>query len=420
MAASSKPERVKQAMITQGARRGRMKLVYLTADLTDPVCYRRVRMLREGFSDIALLGFRRSAEPVASIEGIAVTELGRVEAGRLLQRSGSVAAMMLTLNRHRSAFAGASVILARNLDMLVLAALARRHYAPSASLVFECLDLHCAMTSRTPIGVAVRQLERLLLRSCDRLVVSSPDYLTGYFGQVHGRLPRTLVVENKVLEAEIVASATPVPLQPGPPWRVGWCGQMRCRESIHLLARLVRLLEGRIEVVLRGAVLPQAVPDFLDVIESTPGMHYGGPYDRRTELPAVYADLHFTWAIDFFGSHGNSQNLLPNRLYETGLYGVVPIADRSVATGRWLARHGAGILFEDPIEETAIRFFKTLDAEVFTRAKRKWAQVPRSAFVSSIEECCLVCAALAEPPTRFIRTDWAANRCHAREADRNA
>ena len=180
-----------------------MKLVYFAQDLSDPAIHRRVRMLRPGFSEIVLLGFRRSAEAVANVEGITPIDLGRTESGRLMRRVGSVLAVLATLDRHRRAIEGATVVLARNLEMLAIAAMAKRSSAPAAPLVFECLDIHRTMVSHSPIGLAVRQLEGHLLRSCDLLVVSSGGYLSGYFRPVHGPLPPTYVLENKVLESEI-------------------------------------------------------------------------------------------------------------------------------------------------------------------------------------------------------------------------
>jgi succinoglycan biosynthesis protein ExoL len=376
-----------------------MKLVYFAPDLADPAVHRRVNMLRRGFSDVVLFGFRRSAQPIPAIDGITLIELGRAEANHLIRRASSVIATIVTVYQHRSAIAGATVVLGRNLDMWVLAAVARRRHSPSASLVFECLDIHWTMISRSPIGLAVRRLEGVLLRSSDLLVVSSPDFLTKYFSPIHGRLPLAHVVENKVLESEVLPPASLMPpLPPGPPWRIGWFSSIRCRFSLHLLSRLVRRLPGRVEVVLRGGVVQQAVPDFLEVVGSTPGMEYRGLYDRRTDLADIYSEVHFTWAIDFFGDHGNSEMLLPNRLYEGSLYGAVPIAERSVATGRWLARHDAGILLNDPIEESAVHFFDTLDAETFAQAKRALGLVPRSAFVCSDEECGRICAMFATRP----------------------
>jgi len=136
----------------------------------------------------------------------------------------------------------------------------------------------------------------------------------------------------------------------------------------------------------------------MTILGETPGMEFLGAYDRRADLPRMYAGVHFSWAVDFFGNYGNSQWTLPNRLYEGGLHGTIPIAQKSVETGRWLARHGAGILLDDPVEDSAVRFFETLDAATYADAKAAFARVPRSAFVYSDEDGLSFCSMLAGLP----------------------
>ena len=103
-------------------------------------------------------------------------------------------------------------------------------------------------------------------------------------------------------------------------------------------------MPGSVEIVIRGRVATSVLPDFDAVVAATPGLSFGGPYDRARDLPALYGDVHFAWAIDFFEAGSNSDWLLPNRLYEAGLFGAVPIACRDVATGAWLAERGLGVL----------------------------------------------------------------------------
>ncbi|MGE4047306.1 MAG: hypothetical protein AB7F35_20760 [Acetobacteraceae bacterium] len=372
-----------------------MKVVYFAQDLADPAVHRRIRMLREGFDEIVLLGFRRSAAPVGLVEGVPTIDLGRTISAQLIHRTGCVLAVAATLHRYRTHIVGAHVVMGRNLEMLVLAALARRRYAPSASLVFECLDIHWTMTTRSPFGAAIRQIEGRLLRQCDLLMVSAPDYITRYFQVMHKRLPPVWVAENKMLEAEVAADLPVAGTLPsGPPWRIGMFCQMRCRESVLLLAKLAARLPEQVHVVLQGSVATEIFPDFHQLIRGKRGIEYRGPYDRRVDLPGMYADVHFVWAIDFYGAHGNSDKLLPNRLYEALAYGVIPIADQSVATGRWLERFRTGVRLTDPFLDQATRFFADLDATAFDRLRATAAVLPRSAYISSAEECRQMCASM--------------------------
>ena len=104
-------------------------------------------------------------------------------------------------------------------------------------------------------------------------------------------------------------------------------------------------------------------PDFAEQVGACPGLRYLGPY-TPAQLPELYAEVDYIWAIDYFEEGLNSEWLLPNRLYEGLAHGAVPIALRRVETGRWLARHGVGLLVDAPeaelpqclLEATGTRF----------------------------------------------------------------
>lgn len=377
-----------------------MKLAYFVHDLNDAAVHRRVRMLRGGFSEIALLGFRRSAAPPASVEGIACVDLGRTADARMARRAASVARAAASLHRWRHAVDGAAVVLARQLETLALASLARRLFAPGAPLVFESLDVHRLMVSRGAAGAALRAVEGRLLRACGMLVVSSPAFVAEHFAKAHKALPPVYLVENKLLSsepaAEPAAGRDPAARSPsGRPWRIGWFGVLRCRRSLHHLAELVRRFPGGVEVVLRGRPSRTAIPDFDAVLADTPGLVFQGAYDRRTDLAAMYGSVHFTWAIDFFEAGANSDWLLPNRLYEGGLHGAVPIALGSVETGRWLERRGAGLLLDEPLARSLPALFEGMDAGRYARAREAVARLPRSEFVHGEAESADFAAALA-------------------------
>ena len=187
-----------------------MKLVYFAHDLADAAIHRRVRMLSKS-ADITLLGFRRGAEPVTDVSGVPSVDLGRTYDAKLLRRVGSVARAALSVGTWQKHVEGADVVMARQLEMLALASLARRRAAPGAALVYECLDIHRLMIGRGSVSSALRSLERRLLRGCDLLAVSSPAFLSRYFASPNysanpASCPRSVLVENKVLASEMTPS----------------------------------------------------------------------------------------------------------------------------------------------------------------------------------------------------------------------
>ncbi|HEX3574457.1 MAG TPA: glycosyl transferase family 1 [Rhodopila sp.] len=367
-----------------------MNLAYFVHDLNDPAVHRRVRMLHAGGATVSLLGFYRGDAPI-EVDGAVPLALGRTGDARLWQRSAAVLGAALSIPRWRSRLSGADAILARQLETLVLATLARKLLAPAAPLVFECLDIHRLMGASGPVGRVLRGVERSMLSRCQRLVVSSPHFVREHFARVHQRLPQVTVVENKALAFEF---SDPLPAEPNhkakpssPPWRIGWFGVIRCARSLRILADLANACPGEVEIVIRGRVATSVLPDFDAVVAATPGLSFGGAYDRARDLPRLYGDVHFAWAVDFYEAGSNSDWLLPNRLYEAGLFGAVPIACRDVATGAWLAERGVGVLLEGDPTQAIRTFIGDLDATRYGALQAGLVALPRTAFLYSREDC---------------------------------
>jgi hypothetical protein len=372
-----------------------MRLAYLVHDLGDPAVARRLDMLAPHLASAVVIGFHRSATPPATVAGWPAVPLGQTADAQLGRRVLSVLRARLRLGAIGRHVRGATVVMSRQLETLVLAGAARDRFAPGAMLVQECLDVHRLLVGTAPKNAALRRLEGWLLRGCDLLLVSSPAFVREHLAPAHGAaLPPVLLVENKVLAAELSGQSAASPLPAGPPWRIGWYGVIRCRQSLLLLADLVRRLPGRVEVEIRGRPSRNVIPDFDAVVAATPGLSFLGPYDRRRDLAAMYRGVHFAWAIDYYEAGANSDWLLPNRLYEGSLHGAVPITLARTETGRWLAERQAGVLLAEPLETALPAFFAGLDAAGHAAAAAAIAAIPRGDLV---EDGAALAAALLQP-----------------------
>lgn len=365
-----------------------MRIAYFVHDLSDPAVSRRVRMLLAGGAEVTVLGFRRS-DQAPEIPGAEVIDLGRTHDGAFVQRIGKVLGAMVRSPALKPALARADVVMARNLEMLLLATVARRQHRPPAGLVYECLDVHRLMLGRGAAGAALRGLERGLMRAADLLVVSSPAFIDSYFAarqgvDGRGRLP-VLLVENKVLELT-TPTASPGPVRPvGPPWRIGWCGAIRCRRSLDLLAGLAARRPDLLTVEIRGRPAHTEFDDFAAQVASVSGLSFGGPYMAQ-DLPELYGGVHFAWAIDWFEAGANSAWLLPNRIYEGGRFGAVPLALNGVETGRWLAARGLGVLMDDPATELET-VLETMTPGRYRALAARAAAAPAADFVAGPDDC---------------------------------
>ena len=378
-----------------------MRLLYLVHDLDDAAVRRRCRFLREGNAHVSVVGFRRQKED-ASRPPAEGREIGRTWNGRLFRRIATALRAATVPNDWHREVAEADVVVARSLEMLLVAVLVRRRHGRGIPVVYECLDIHRLMTRTDAVGKGMRWLERRLLASCALLVVSSPRFINAYFRRYHPRLGRWALLENKLLGSEFTTPTASSPgaaaryeaVPAGPPWRIGWFGVIRCRRSLELLAALVRGANGAVEVELRGLPARDVVPEFDAVVAATEGLSFGGAYDRATDLPVLYGRVHFTWAIDFYEDGLNSDWLLPNRLYEGSAFGSVPLALRWVETGRWLAEHGCGLLLDPIPERTLPALFAGMTNAAYEDARQRVVRLDPGLLVETLESAAAFVAIL--------------------------
>lgn len=388
------------------------EVLHVSPYLNDPAVHRRVRMLRlGGAARIRVLGFRRTPERVTAVAGVPAIDLGRTRDGRLARRVVQVAAALLRTGSWARRVGEPTVVVARSLEALLLASTFRNRFAPRAPLVYETLDIHPALLGSGAVAVGLRRIEANLLAECALVVTSSPAFVSRYFERFHRDLPEIVLLENRMLCSEMDAGSVRTLTRDrestarvaGPPWRIGWFGLLRCPRSLRLLAGLCRRFPGKVEVDLRGRPAIGMSSDFADIVDRTPGMNYGGAYDRARDLPGLCAGIHYSWTLDFSESGANSDWLLPNRLYETGAFGCVPLALRGVETGRWLQRRGCGVLLDEPVDESLDAWFGGLDGGSYAASAAAVLRLPMSDFVDDADAAAAFVrrlGALPSPPLR--------------------
>jgi len=347
------------------------RILYLVHDLNDAAVSRRAGMLQEGGASLEIAGFYRGAAAPEKVGGTAVWSFGQSFDAQLGRRAMAVGRLVLNAGAVAKRLAAPDVIVARNLEMLALAVALAPRFANRPKVIYECLDIHRLMLGEGIKSRLMRGIERRLLAKSALLMISSPAFLEHYFkGRQDYQGPASLV-ENK---APVGPVASVPAVAPRPPWRIGWFGMLRCSRSLDLLSALVAASDGKIEVLLAGKPAYTEFADFDADVARTPGLTYVGPY-KPADLSDLYASVHFTWAIDYFEEGLNSSWLLPNRLYEGAAHGAAPIALAGVETGRWLKRHGAGVLIDDPATDLP-PFFEGLTASLMNTLRAEVAAIP--------------------------------------------
>jgi succinoglycan biosynthesis protein ExoL len=362
-----------------------MHVTYFANDLADAAVARRVHMLQAGGASVSLIGFRRTEQPVRQVSGADAIDLGRTFDARFLDRAGKILRRSLEAGRWKDLVTGSDVLLARNLEMAVVADFARLWAGSNVRLVYECLDIHGLLLGGGSPSALLRWWERRLLRRSAALIVSSPGFLTNYFERLGVCLPTVVVSENKRMNAAADAQRPAPDLsRDRAPWRVGWFGNIRCVRSFEILKGVARRNPDLIDVELRGR--PTGKLQAL-IAENLPfaNMRFSGPY-APSELASIYEACDLAWAIDFWQHAQNAEWLLPNRIYEGGFYNCPPIALAGTETARWLNDRAAGVILQNPDEELEA-FIAALTSARYAELKHAVAAIPTTDLVHTVEEC---------------------------------
>jgi succinoglycan biosynthesis protein ExoL len=362
-----------------------MHVTYFANDLADAAVARRAHMLQVGGASVTLIGFRRTEQPIHRVSGAEAIDLGRTFDARFLDRLTKILWRSLGARRWKDLVTRSDVLLARNLEMAVLADFARLWAGSDARLVYECLDIHGLLLGHgLPSGLLL-WWERRLLRRSAALVISSPGFLTNYFEHLGVSLPTVIVSENKRMTATVDAQRPLADLRRHhPPWRLGWFGIIRCAESFEILKNLARHHPDLIDVQMRGRPTAR-LQALIDKDLPLPNMRFNGPY-APSELASIYQECDLAWAIDLWQQGQNADWLLPNRMYDSGFYNCPPVARAGTETARWLDDRAAGVILQNPDQDFEA-FIKALTPARYAELKYAVAAIRTTDLVHTVEEC---------------------------------
>ena len=102
------------------------------------------------------------------------------------------------------------------------------------------------------------------------------------------------------------------------------------------------------------------MPDFEQRIAGHKNIAFHGRYKSPEDLEKIYNSLDVVWSIDFMEAGQNSVWLLPNRIYEGGIFSVPSVALEGTQTAKWLSEKGVGFIVQEPLKETAAQLLTEL------------------------------------------------------------
>ncbi|MEM8501316.1 MAG: glycosyltransferase [Pseudomonadota bacterium] len=235
------------------------------------------------------------------------------------------------------------IVYAFSSDLTLLALLARAFSGSRPKLVCEVQDIHSLLVGSGPLAWAFRQLDNFIVNQSDLLVVTSEEYISGYYAQ-HldiGKLNH-FVQENKV-DGRLLDRTDVQSKAPNSPLVIGYFGLLRCKTSWSFLMRFIERSAGDVHLYVRGKVL--GIDSFEQDVAASEWIEYGGEYVSPDDLPEMYAVIDLSWVAHAHGL-ANSQWARSNRFYEAMYFGVPMIAQEGTVDSRFVSEAMVGTVID--------------------------------------------------------------------------
>ena len=336
-------------------------------------------MLRTEGHTICTVSFRRRNMENAPDADVPNLDLGEMPNQRFLLRLWLLARAVPKVLMARRFLEDADVIVARNFDLLALAWIARRARVP---LIYECLDIHSLMTGNKAVNRIMRRVERFLMRRSQLLWTSSPGFLTHYFEKIQEYSGPSHVIENKIWFADMDVtrpSFTDRPARDGA-LVLGWVGSIRCQASFDILCAVANAMPQSLQIEVHGNVHHHAVADFDAKLAVLDNVTYHGPYSYPDGLERVYGRCDLVWGQDLWQRGGNSDWLLPNRIYEASWHGCPSIAVKNTETGRRVESQGLGPVLQKASADDLLACLTSLSREDVRTMSKQILQMEEGLF----------------------------------------
>jgi len=326
------------------------KVAYFGFDAAATSVRRRMHQISE-VTELVGLTFHRTRYNSSYVPEWDNVDLGLLRDGHYLERLGVMAKSYGKIAAAGSKLRDVELVIARNLDLLALALMARARGVFDAPIVYDIFDVRSVLLKSSIPARSMRAAERAMLRRCALLVVSSPGFLRNYFEPYLGYKGPSVFLEN-LIDLDLLPEDPEV----RGAWRsqarartslhpdrfvLGWVGALRCARSAEMLARIAQALPW-LTVQISGKATYCSTEDFLRTFEGIPNIVYTGEYSYPAGLYDVYRTIDLNWDFDL-SKHGTSGGwLLPNRLYEGGYFGVPNLAEAGSETGDQVEEMGTG------------------------------------------------------------------------------
>ena len=274
------------------------------------------------------------------------------------------------------------VVYAWNFDIALLFRLSRLFSKRNYIFIYEVADIKPILLSKSIIGKMLRKLEQFILNETDYLCVTSEDFISNHFDKYYNYTAHTHILENKVFpklySTSVKNKSNRVPNDSK--WKIGLVGLFRCEISLQLLFELASRLPEKIDIILAGRP-EEHVKDIFNKLIKHENVFNIGEYLYPDDLQNIYSKIDIIWSADFSELSVNSKWLLPNRIYEAGVFSIPQLCFSTNETiCKYVKSLNIGWILEKANIESLVRFFSSLTNKQYQQIQSNYTGLPSDQF----------------------------------------
>ncbi len=296
------------------------RAVILSSALSQPRYHRRAAMLLEAGYNLQVYGYQRGYyEENTYPDGVQIISLGQVESRHYIRRIPKLLKSALFIKKYEKQFhESPALVYAFGLDMALIGNFVMSGSIP---LIYEIGDIQNPLPHTGIASKMIAITEKLILRKCRKLVVTSPAFIPNYFERLDSNIAKkSLVIENKLARESAQRFPRPqTPKQAMLPIKIGYIGAFKYRNCILSLMEATAKKKGKFELHFYGD--GSMKKEICEYANAHSNISYHGSFSSSADLGEIYRSIDLSYVV-YDSTDPNVRMAIPNKLYEGPYFGV--------------------------------------------------------------------------------------------------
>jgi len=303
---------------------------------------KRIAMLQKYKYLINIMSFKRDYH-TGRLPNCEINYLGNIDHGKYFKR---LIKLLFCIPKIRSEIKKHNLVYCAGHDLAYLAILA--NIGINKPIILEVGDLTAIQISDSIIGKLVRFFDKILLKKCTLLIVTSQSFYDKYYKNWLKSNIKYLLIENK-LEKNFTDKCKPSGMVNSKKIKIGYFGVLRSQWSWNVLKSLAVKYPKKFEIIFAGIVdLPINLESEIKNIKN---ITFFGEY-KSVDLPKLYNEIDMIWGCN--PPTKLTKWALPNRFYEGCFFKKPIFCRKDTEVERLVDKYGIGMVVSDNKVNTVI------------------------------------------------------------------